>query len=92
MVHFLNNADSTTQIHQPLMMSITACILFLPTECVELCPLEQFVELTKSKIPEDWTKECGLGSIFPHLSKSKATLTTLGFSISPFMNVERFTW
>ena len=34
-------------------------LLILPG-CIQACPLEQFISLTKSVIPEDWEEECSI--------------------------------
>ncbi|XP_015610426.1 prostatic acid phosphatase [Cephus cinctus] len=64
--------------------------------CLALCPLHQFVKLTKDTIPEDWEKECvldweqhessiNLTTIFGILTSSILMLISLVFMIIGFV-------
>ncbi|KAL5007284.1 hypothetical protein ScPMuIL_016090 [Solemya velum] len=44
-------------------------------ECPTNCILEEFIELTKNRVPLDWNNECGLKNNDDHNSSSADTLT-----------------
>ena len=44
-----------------LVFTFSPSFTYLKLGCDIHCPLDQFVELTKPRVPVDWKKECGLG-------------------------------